>query len=97
MRSSLFAAAVALAIPGFAPADAENSASPVAVAPQYDSTHVYVQPDKVDQFVESFLATFGGQSTKQVVTTVTPTRIETEAARPWGGRPDGPDATVRVR
>jgi len=49
------------------------SASPaVAVGPQYDTTHVYVAPADVDRFVASFLATFGGQSTKQVVATVTP-------------------------
>ena len=45
----------------------------VAVGPQYDTTHVYVAPADVDPFVASFLATFGGQSTKQVVATVTPT------------------------
>ena len=45
----------------------------VAVAPQYDTTHVYVAPEDVDRFVASFLATFGGQSTQQVVATMTPT------------------------
>ena len=44
----------------------------VAVAPQYDSTHVYVAPADIERFVKSFLGTFGGTSTKQVVTTVTP-------------------------
>ena len=44
----------------------------VAVGAQYDTTHVYVAPGDVDKFVTSFLATFGGQSTKQVVATVTP-------------------------
>ena len=44
----------------------------VAVGSQYDTTHVYVAPGDVDKFVTSFLATFGGQSTKQVVATVTP-------------------------
>jgi hypothetical protein len=54
------------------------SASPaVAVGPQYDTTHVYVAPAEVDRFVASFLATFGGQSTKQVVVTVTPTPSST--------------------
>lgn len=48
-----------------------------AVAPQYDTTHVYVAPDDVDKFVTSFLATFGGKSTKQVVATVTPTPSST--------------------
>jgi predicted enzyme related to lactoylglutathione lyase len=54
------------------------SASPaVAVGPQYDTTHVYVASADVDAFVASFLATFGGQSTKQVVVTVTPTPSST--------------------
>ena len=54
------------------------SASPaVAVGPQYDTTHVYVAPADVDRFAASFLATFGGQSTKQVVATVTPTPSST--------------------
>jgi len=43
------------------------------VGPQYDSTHVYVAPEDVDKFVASFVATFGGQSSRQVVATVTPT------------------------
>jgi len=50
---------------------------PIAVAPQYDTTHVYVAPDSVDAFVTSFLATFGGHSTKQIVATVTPTPSST--------------------
>ena len=44
----------------------------VAVGPQYDTTHVYVAPEDVDRFASSFCGTFGGQSTKQVVATVTP-------------------------
>lgn len=49
----------------------------VAVGAQYDTTHVYVAPTDVDAFAESFLATFGGTSTKQVVVTVTPTPSST--------------------
>jgi hypothetical protein len=49
----------------------------VAVGPQYDSTHVYVAPQDVDRFATSFLATFGGQSSKQIVATVTPTASST--------------------
>ena len=49
----------------------------VGVGAQYDTTHVYVAPDDVDKFAASFLATFGGQSTKQVVATVTPTPSST--------------------
>jgi hypothetical protein len=49
----------------------------VGVAAQYDTTHVYVAPEDVDKFAASFLSTFGGQSTKQVVATVTPTPSST--------------------
>lgn len=49
----------------------------IAVAPQYDSIHVYVAPENVDAFVTSFLGTFGGQSSKQAVMTVTPTPSST--------------------
>ncbi|MFK4727330.1 putative enzyme related to lactoylglutathione lyase [Bradyrhizobium niftali] len=51
---------------------AQQPAAQVGVGSQYDTTHVYVAPEDVDKFVASFLATFGGQSTKQVVATVTP-------------------------
>src|SRR6201987_1499807 len=58
--------------------DAERQAVPqMGVGAQYDTTHVYVAPEDVDKFVASFLATFGGQSTKQVVATVTPTASST--------------------
>jgi predicted enzyme related to lactoylglutathione lyase len=58
-------------------ASARETTPQVGVAAQYDTTHVYVAPDDVDKFVASFLATFGGQSTKQVVATVTPTPSST--------------------
>lgn len=56
-----------------------GSASTIAVGPQYDTTHVYVSPEKVDAFVKAFLGTFGGTSTKQVVVTVTPTSSSTSS------------------
>ena len=57
---------------------AQQTATPnVAVGPQYDSTHVYVTADDFDRFVASFLATFGGTTTKQVVANVTPTPSST--------------------
>ena len=49
----------------------------VAVGPQYDTTHVYVAQEDVDRFVASVLATFGGTTTKPVVTNVTPTSSST--------------------
>src|SRR6202012_4063394 len=47
------------------------------VSPQYDTTHVYVQPEEFDKFVASLVATFGGTTTKQGVFTVTPTPSKT--------------------
>ena len=55
-----------------------SSATPdVAVGPQYDSTHVYIAPVDFDRFVSSVLATFGGTTSKKVVTQVTPTPSST--------------------
>jgi hypothetical protein len=66
---------------GVSVAAAKDAAQPpvsqIGVGAQYDTTHVYVAPEDVDKFVSSFLATFGGQSTKQVVATVTPTPSST--------------------
>ena len=75
-----FAASVAASTPlaakdvkTHAKTHAATTETAIAVAPQYDTSHVYVAPEDVDKFVTSFLATFGGKSTKQVVATVTPT------------------------
>lgn len=72
----LLAIAAALSSP-VAAKEARHANPSVAVAPQYDTTHVYVAPEDVDKFVVSFLATFGGKTTKQVVATVTPTPSST--------------------
>jgi predicted enzyme related to lactoylglutathione lyase len=78
LTHTLILSAVALAtVAGEAYARPAASLPVIAVAPQYDTTHVYVDPGDVDRFVASFLATFGGQSTKQVVATVTPTSSST--------------------
>ncbi len=55
----------------------EPATPTVAVGSQYDTTHVYVAPADVDRFVDSFLGTFGGQSTRQGIATVTPTPSST--------------------
>ncbi|WP_050419477.1 glyoxalase [Bradyrhizobium tropiciagri] len=75
--SLALAAAVVTTTPAAAKDTAKSREAAVAVAPQYDTTHVYVAPEDVDKFVTSFLATFGGKSTKQVVATVTPTPSST--------------------
>jgi hypothetical protein len=73
---SILLAAGALALACLASAHAQTPAS-VAVGPQYDTTHVYIDPKDVDAFVASFTATFGGKSTPQGVATVTPTPSST--------------------
>ena len=75
IRSRLFAGLIlAAAVFGADNAALARDAAPLlGVGAQYDTTHVYVAPEDVDKFVASFTATFGGQSTKQVVVTVTPT------------------------
>jgi hypothetical protein len=80
MIGNRLALSFALATILFAPAStvlARDPASQVGVGAQYDTTHVYVAPDNIDKFVASFTGTFGGQSTKQVVATVTPTPSST--------------------
>jgi len=49
----------------------------VAIGPQYDTTHVYVAAEDFDRFVTSFVATFGGSTSKKGVFTVTPTPSST--------------------
>ena len=64
----------------FATAAAGVCAAPaggVSVGPQYDTTHVYVSSDKIDAFVDSFVATFGGKASPRAVFTVTPTPSKT--------------------
>jgi len=56
---------------------ATGADSNFGVGAQYDTTHVYVQPEDFDKFVASLLATFGGTTTKQGVFTVTPTPSKT--------------------
>ena len=57
---------------------APASDASVAVGAQYDATHVYVAPEDLNAFVVSFIATFGGQASKLVVTNVLPVPSSTE-------------------
>jgi hypothetical protein len=81
IRSRLFAGLIlAAAVFGADNAALGRDAAPLlGIGAQYDTTHVYVAPEDVDKFVASFTATFGGQSTKQVVVTVTPTPSTTSS------------------
>lgn len=78
IAKSLALAALGIAI-AVLPAPAAEQGKTEAVGPQYDTTHVYVPQSDVDRFVTSFLKTFGGTSTKQVVVTVTPTPSQTSS------------------
>ncbi|AUZ45957.1 VOC family protein [Pseudomonas orientalis] len=73
MRNKAIKVFVALTLLASAMINCALAATPgVAVAPQYDTSHVYVAPADVERFARSFLATFGGKSTPQVVVNVLP-------------------------
>jgi hypothetical protein len=82
-RFSILAAAAlslgALASPAALAQQAAPIAADQAVGPQYDTTHVYVPQEQFDLFVASFLATFGGTTTKQGQFQVTPTPSRTKS------------------
>jgi hypothetical protein len=65
-------------------AHASGQASPaagsavVAVGPQYGTTHVYVAPGDFDALVNSFIATFGGTSTRRIVVNIAPVPSSSE-------------------
>jgi hypothetical protein len=67
----------AIALFSLVTAFATPADSNFGVGAQYDTTHVYVQPEDFDKFVASLVATFGGTTTKQGVFTVTPTPSKT--------------------
>jgi len=67
----------AIALLSLVAALATPTASNFGVGAQYDTTHVYVQPQDFDKFVASLVATFGGSTTKKGVFTVTPTPSQT--------------------
>ena len=71
-RMLVGALSVALALPALAMAAPE-----VAVGPQYDTTHVYVQDADLATFIQSFTGTFGGKASPRAVFTVTPTPSKT--------------------
>jgi hypothetical protein len=67
----------AIALFSLVAALATSADSNFGVGAQYDTTHVYVQPEDFENFVASLVATFGGTTTKQGVFTVTPTPSKT--------------------
>jgi predicted enzyme related to lactoylglutathione lyase len=78
LQTALWGIGLALSATATSSQAREPVAAPVvAVGSQYDTTHVYVAPADVEAFVQSFLATFGGKSTRQGVAQVTPTPSST--------------------
>ena len=76
----IIAAATLVASPAFTPAfAAEKASADYAVGAQYDTTHVYVPEGQFDTFVSSFVATFGGTTSKQGEFQVTPTKSLTKS------------------
>ena len=73
----LLAAALVGAAPSVPALAREAPVAGYAVGSQYDTTHVYVAPEDFDRFVASFVATFGGTTSKQGVFQVTPTPSQT--------------------
>jgi hypothetical protein len=55
----------------------------LAVGSQYDTTHVYVSPADLNAFVASFIATFGGHTSKMIVSNVLPEASSTEFQYVW--------------
>ena len=82
-KSALFLALISVAcLPPLA------AQAPIAVGPQYDTTHVYVAPAEIDALIASFTATFGGSATPPAVTNIAPVPSSTrfQAVRtPAGG------------
>ncbi|CDO34937.1 hypothetical protein [Novosphingobium sp. KN65.2] len=76
----IIATAILVANPALAPVFAtEKASADYAVGAQYDTTHVYVPQDQFDTFVTSFVATFGGTTSKQGQFQVTPTKSLTKS------------------
>jgi predicted enzyme related to lactoylglutathione lyase len=69
---------LSFAAPSIRSQSAPASNSTIAVGPQYDSTHVYVAAADLDAFAKSFIATFGGQTSKPVVMNVLPVPSSTQ-------------------
>lgn len=76
----LIATALVAAAPITSPVFARDTpTADYSVGPQYDTTHVYVPEAEFDQFVASFVATFGGTTSKQGEFQVTPTKSLTKS------------------
>ncbi len=80
---SIGRALLVVLVMAIAPAGAAESTPPapatLSVGPQYDTTHVYVPAEEFEQFVSSFVSTFGGRALPAGVATVTPEPSKTKS------------------
>lgn len=60
-----------------------NASDEVAVAPQYDATHVYLRATDFDGFVRSVVATLGGQPSVRRPSNITPTPSNAQFQSVW--------------
>jgi predicted enzyme related to lactoylglutathione lyase len=84
LRPIVFAAAIALLQATAISAKEAPVAQGVAVAAQYDTTHVYIDDAKnYDAFVNSITATFGGKASPRISANVMPVPAQTQAQYVW--------------
>jgi hypothetical protein len=81
LKSAVIVALLALGFAG--PAAAAEATPEVAVAPQYDTTHVYIASADFDAFVNSFTAVFGGKPSKRGSGNVMPVPSNAELQYVW--------------
>lgn len=80
---ALAAAALLFTIAAPAQAKGGTATAGVAVASQYDTTHVYIAPADYDTFVNSIIATFGGKPSPRITANVLPVPSSTQAQYVW--------------
>lgn len=80
---ALAAAALLFTIAAPVQAKGGTAAAGVAVASQYDTTHVYIAPADYDTFVNSIIATFGGKPSPRITANVLPVPSSTQAQYVW--------------
>jgi predicted enzyme related to lactoylglutathione lyase len=77
-RTIVLAFLLLFSLAAFATAREAPANDGVAVGAQYDGTHVYVTPADLDAFINSFVATFAGKPSKNIITNVLPVPSSTE-------------------
>ena len=83
-RSAVVALLLAVVPVQAGPRGATSGMPNVAVGPQYDTTHVYIDdPTHYDDFVNAFTATFGGKPSQRLTANVMPVPANTQLQYVW--------------